>query len=883
MIGVLLMEWTSLNTLREKYLSFFESKGHLRLGSFSLVPDHDKSLLLINSGMAPMKKFFTGEVTPPRKRVTTCQKCIRTPDLERVGHTARHGTYFEMLGNFSFGDYFKNEAIAWAWEFLTKTLEIPEDKLWPSVYEKDDEAYDIWTKKIGVPAERVVRLGKEDNFWEHGSGPCGPCSEIYFDRGEKYGCGKPDCRPGCDCDRYMEIWNNVFSQFNNDGNGNYTELAHKNIDTGMGLERLACVMQGVDNLFEVDTVRNILNEVCAISGKKYGENAADDISIRVVTDHVRGATFMICDGVLPSNEGRGYVLRRLLRRAARHGKLLGIDRLFLCDICDKVIGENKGAYPELVEKQDMIKKIISVEEQNFGKTIDQGLKMLEDITAAGSDSKVLSGADAFRLNDTYGFPLDLTRDILLEKGWTVDEEEFARLMTEQKERARGARKAADGESWKGGVNLFPDVKDVSFCGYETDECETEIVAMAAAGERVTSAGEGDSVIAVLASTPFYAESGGQIGDTGVIEGEGFRLLVTDTHKDQNGIHTMYCTVEAGDVSVKCRAKAKIDRERRMDIRRNHTAAHLLQAGLRQVLGAHVEQAGQLVTDRSVRFDFTHFQALSSDELTAVEKYVNDAVLDAIDVENREMPIADAKALGAMALFGEKYGDIVRVVNVPGRSIELCGGTHVSNTSALGLFKIVSESSVASGVRRIEAVTGRGVLSLIDRITADISQSAAALKLNNPSELPAKCEQMAAALRVAEKENEKLSARLAAQKVNELLASAKQLDGVKIITARLENMGNDAVRSMADKIRDLAPDAVAVFANINGGQVTFAATCGKDAAAKGVLAGKLVSAVAAVAGGKGGGRPDFAMAGAKDASKANEALASAEKFAAGMIK
>ncbi len=883
MIGVLLMEWTSLNTLREKYLSFFESKGHLRLGSFSLVPDHDKSLLLINSGMAPMKKFFTGEVTPPRKRVTTCQKCIRTPDLERVGHTARHGTYFEMLGNFSFGDYFKNEAIAWAWEFLTKTLEIPEDKLWPSVYEKDDEAYDIWTKKIGVPAERVVRLGKEDNFWEHGSGPCGPCSEIYFDRGEKYGCGKPDCRPGCDCDRYMEIWNNVFSQFNNDGNGNYTELAHKNIDTGMGLERLACVMQGVDNLFEVDTVRNILNEVCAISGKKYGENAADDISIRVVTDHVRGATFMICDGVLPSNEGRGYVLRRLLRRAARHGKLLGIDRLFLCDICDKVIGENKGAYPELVEKQDMIKKIILVEEQNFGKTIDQGLKMLEDITAAGSDSKVLSGADAFRLNDTYGFPLDLTRDILLEKGWTVDEEEFARLMTEQKERARGARKAADGESWKGGVNLFPDVKDVSFCGYETDECETEIVAMAAAGERVTSAGEGDSVIAVLASTPFYAESGGQIGDTGVIEGEGFRLLVTDTHKDQNGIHTMYCTVEAGDVSVGGRAKAKIDRERRMDIRRNHTAAHLLQAGLRKVLGAHVEQAGQLVTDRSVRFDFTHFQALSSDELAAVEKYVNDAVLDAIDVENHEMPIADAKALGAMALFGEKYGDIVRVVNVPGRSIELCGGTHVSNTSALGLFKIVSESSVASGVRRIEAVTGRGVLSLIDRITADISQSAAALKLNNPSELPAKCEQMAAALKEAEKENERLSARLAAQKVNELLASAKQLDGVKIITARLENMGNDAVRSMADKIRDLAPDAVAVFANINGGQVTFAATCGKDAAAKGVLAGKLVSAVAAVAGGKGGGRPDFAMAGAKDASKANEALASAEKFAAGMIK
>ena len=877
------MEWTSLNVLREKYLSFFESKGHLRLGSFSLVPDHDKSLLLINSGMAPMKKFFTGEVTPPRTRVTTCQKCIRTPDLERVGHTARHGTYFEMLGNFSFGDYFKNEAIAWAWEFLTKTLEIPEEKLWPSVYEKDDEAYDIWTKKIGVPAERVVRLGKEDNFWEHGSGPCGPCSEIYFDRGEKYGCGKPDCRPGCDCDRYMEIWNNVFSQFNNDGKGNYTELAHKNIDTGMGLERLACVMQGVDNLFEVDTVRNILNEVCAVSGKKYGENASDDISIRVVTDHVRGATFMICDGVLPSNEGRGYVLRRLLRRAARHGRLLGIDRMFLCDICDKVIGENKGAYPELLEKQDMIKKVISVEEQNFSRTIDQGLKMLEEITAAGGDSKVLSGADAFRLNDTYGFPLDLTKDILLEKGWTVDEAEFDRLMTEQKERARGARKAADAESWKGGINLFPDIKGVGFCGYTEDECDTKIVAMAASGERVTSAGEGDNVLVVLENTPFYAESGGQIGDTGIIEGEGFRLKVTDTHKDQNGIHTHFCTVDAGDVSVGMGAKAVIDRERRMDIRRNHTAAHLLQAGLRKVLGAHVEQAGQLVTDRSVRFDFTHFKALTGDELAAVEKYVNDAILDAIEVENREMPIADAKALGAMALFGEKYGDIVRVVNVPGRSIELCGGTHISNTAGLGLFKIMSESSVASGVRRIEAVTGRGVLALIEKLTSDISASAAALKVGNTSELPAKCEQLARELKNAEKENEKLSSKLAAQRVGELVSAARQIGGVKLITARFEKLGSDAIRGMADKIRDLAPDAAAVFADVNGESVTFAATCGKAAVEAGIMSGKLVAAVAAVAGGKGGGRPDFAMAGAKDVAKTDAALASAEDTVKGMLK
>ena len=870
------MEWMSLNTLREKYLSFFESKGHLRLGSFSLVPDNDKSLLLINSGMAPMKKFFTGEVTPPRNRVTTCQKCIRTPDLERVGHTARHGTYFEMLGNFSFGDYFKNEAIEWAWEFLTRTLEIPDELLWPSIYENDDEAYDIWAKKIGVNPAHIVRLGKEDNFWEHGSGPCGPCSEIYFDRGIKYGCGSPDCKPGCDCDRYMEIWNNVFSQFNNDGNGNYTELKQKNIDTGMGLERLACVLQGVDNLFEVDTVRNILNEVCRIAGVEYGKDAKSDVSIRVVTDHVRGATFMICDGVLPSNEGRGYVLRRLLRRAARHGKLLGIDRMFLCDICDKVIGENKGAYPEVLEKSDYIKKIISVEEENFGRTIDLGLKMLEDITAS-SDSKVLSGADAFKLNDTYGFPIDLTKDILEEKGWTVDEDEFHCLMTEQKQRARDARKASDGESWKSGEISFDGIAATEFLGYTDDICEATVLAIIVDGEKVDSA-EDTNAIVVLDKTVLYAESGGQVGDMGVIG----TAVVEDVKKNASGIFMHNCVI-GGTLSVGDKVNVTVDVERRTAIRRNHTAAHLLQAALRKVLGTHVEQAGQLVNDTAVRFDFTHFQALTLDELKAVEALVNDAIFEAITVENKEMPIDEAKALGAMALFGEKYGDVVRVVNVPGFSVELCGGTHISNTAKLGLFKIVSESSVASGVRRIEGVTGRGVYELLGKLDSDINAAAAALKLNNPNELATKCEQLSAELKACAKEIERLNSKLAGFRVDELIAKAVEIGGVKLITERFDGVGSETMRSMADKIRDKVPSAVAVFADVNGESVTFSATAGKDAQAAGVMSGKLVAAVAAVAGGKGGGRPDFAMAGAKDSSKADEALKSAAETVKGMLK
>ena len=877
------MEWMSLNTLREKYLSFFESKGHLRLPSFSLVPDNDKSLLLINSGMAPMKKFFTGEVTPPRNRVTTCQKCIRTPDLERVGHTARHGTYFEMLGNFSFGDYFKNEAIEWAWEFLTKTLQIPEELLWPSIYENDDEAYDIWANKIGVNPAHIVRLGKEDNFWEHGSGPCGPCSEIYFDRGEKYGCGSPDCKPGCDCDRYMEIWNNVFSQFNNDGNGNYTELKQKNIDTGMGLERLACVMQDVDNLFEVDTVRNILNEVCRIAGKTYGNDAKDDVSIRVVTDHVRGATFMICDGILPSNEGRGYVLRRLLRRAARHGKLLGIDKMFLCDICDKVIGENKDAYPELTEKREYIMKIMTVEEENFARTIDLRLKMLEDITSTG-DSKVLSGADAFKLNDTYGFPIDLTKDILDEKGWTVDEDEFNRLMKEQRERARGARKASDGESWKSGEISFDGSVKTEFLGYTENECNATVVDIVCNGEHCKNAQHGDKAIIVLDKTVLYAESGGQVGDHGTIcTSAGDIIFVNDVKKNAGGIFMHHATIVNCSVAVGDSVTVTVDVERRTAIRRNHTAAHLLQAGLRKVLGTHVEQAGQLVNESAVRFDFTHFSALTAEEINAVEAFVNDAIFDAIDVENKEMPIDEAKALGAMALFGEKYGSVVRVVNVPGRSIELCGGTHISNTARLGAFKIVSESSVASGVRRIEAVTGRGVLELLDKYASELGAAASALKLNNPSELAVKCEQISSELKANSREIDRLNSKLAGFRVDELISSALDLGAVKLITGSFEGVGSDTLRSMADKIRDKMPEAVAVFADIGGASVTFAATAGKDAQAAGVMSGKLIAAVAAVAGGKGGGRPDFAMAGAKDASKVQEALKSAAETVKAMLK
>ena len=867
------MEWTSLNDLREKYLSFFESKGHLRLGSFSLVPNNDKSLLLINSGMAPMKKYFTGEVTPPRNRVTTCQKCIRTPDLERVGHTARHGTYFEMLGNFSFGDYFKNEAIPWAWEFLTKTLEIPEDLLWPSVYEEDDEAYAIWRDVIGVPEEHIVRLGKADNFWEHGTGPCGPCSEIYFDRGEKYGCGSPDCKPGCDCDRYMEIWNNVFSQFNNMGDGTYTELEHKNIDTGMGLERLACVMQGVDNMFEVDSIRNILNKVCAISGKEYGKDASTDISIRAITDHARAATFMISDGIIPSNEGRGYVLRRIIRRAVRHGKLIGINRPFFMELCDAVIEENKAGYPELIEKKELITKVINNEEASFNKTIDQGLNMLEGLTAKGG---MLSGDDAFKLYDTYGFPLDLTKDILAEKGMTVDEDRFKELMNEQRQKARNARKSSDGESWKSDGIAFENIPSTEFLGYTEENCEASVLDIVSEGEHVGTLSEGANAVIVLDKTVFYAESGGQVGDTGLIVTDKFTFAVSDTKKTVDGIYTHFGKAIKGTVSVGDKVQASFDIQRRNAIRRNHTAAHLLQAGLRAVLGTHVEQAGQLVNEKAVRFDFTHFSGLTPEEISKVEAFVNDSVLTGIAVDNREMPIDEAKKMGAMALFGEKYGDVVRVVAAGDKSIELCGGTHVDNTAKLGLFRIISESSVAAGVRRIEAVTGANVINLINHYKELIDETATALKAQNAEDIARRAAQITAELKESEKANERLESKLAAGKINEMLNGAKAVGNVRVITAEIKGSA-DELRKMADTVKAENSDMVAVFAGVNGEKVTFCAACGKDAVASGAHAGNLVRQVAQIAGGNGGGKPDSAMAGGKDISKIAEALAAVENI------
>ena len=876
------MKWTSLNELREKYLSFFESKGHLRLPSFPLVPINDKSLLLINSGMAPMKKFFTGEEVPPRNRVTTCQKCIRTPDLDRVGHTARHGTYFEMLGNFSFGDYFKNEAIPWAWEFLTEWLEIPGELLWPSIYENDEEAFEIWNKKIGVPAERIVRLGKADNFWEHGSGPCGPCSEIYFDRGEKYGCGSPDCKPGCDCDRFMEIWNNVFSQFNNDGNGNYTELAQKNIDTGMGLERLACVMQGVDNLFEVDTVRKILNTVCSISGKSYGDNAKDDISIRVVTDHIRSATFMISDGVIPSNEGRGYVLRRILRRACRFGKLLGINRAFLCELCEVVIGENIGAYPELGEKKDYILKVIGNEEERFDATIDAGLNILTTIIddAVKADKKIISGEDVFKLYDTFGFPLDLTREIIEEKGLGIDEDTFKTLMQEQRERARAARGNISGWS-ASSKDLISGIEKTEFVGYTDASADAKVLAIIVDENSVDEVNEGEFTL-VLDKTPFYGEGGGQVGDEGAIVSEGASATVLDTKKT-DGVYLHICNMNSGAVKVGDTVKASVNSERRAAIMRNHSSLHLLQGALRQVLGTHVEQAGSYVDEQRGRFDFTHFSAMTAEEIARVEAIVNANILKGISVDTVETDIESAKKMGAMMLFGEKYGATVRVVKMGEASTEFCGGTHVDNTAKVGLFKIVSESSVASGVRRIECVTGNGVIALLAEKDKLIAETARELKAQNANDLPARASQIQSELHTAKREIDALNSKLAGSKLDAILASSVVVGSVKLVCARLDDMQVDAVRTLGDEIKANYADTVAVLAAVNGDKLNFVAAAGKDAVAAGAHAGKLVGAVAAVTGGKGGGRPDGAMAGGRDIAKIDEALASAKTTLEGMVK
>lgn len=879
------MEWTGLNELREKYLSFFESKGHLRLPSFSLVPQGDKSLLLINAGMAPLKKYFTGELTPPRTRVTTCQKCIRTPDIERVGITARHGTFFEMLGNFSFGDYFKHEATAWAWEFCTKVLEMPAEKIYISVYQDDDEAYDIWTKELGVSPDHMVRLGKEDNFWEHGAGPCGPCSELYFDRGEKYGCGSPTCGVGCDCDRYVEFWNLVFTQFDNDGNNNYTRLKSCNIDTGMGLERLACIMQGVDNLFEVDTVQNIMKHIMQIAGVKYHEDEKKDVSLRVITDHIRSTTFMIGDGVMPSNEGRGYVLRRLLRRAARHGRLLGIDGTFLYKVCETVIKENETAYPNLVEKHDLIVKVIKAEEESFNKTIDTGLNLLENIITQ-SDSKVLSGADAFKLQDTFGFPIDLTKELLEERGMSVDIDEYDRLYDQSRAAARAARKDAGAQAWKDSNVSFKDVGATEFVGYTDYSCDAEIKAIVTNGERAEFATSDSEVVIVLNKTPFYGESGGQAGDTGVIKTDNATLEVTATGKTPDGVVLHIARFISGDsIALGDKVHAQIDVEKREATRRNHTAAHLLQAALRKHLGSHVEQAGQLVNSEEMRFDFTHFSALSGDELKAIEREVNEVILKGIPVETREMPIEEAKKLGAMALFGEKYGDVVRVVSAGDFSVELCGGTHADNTAKLGLFKIVSESSVAAGIRRITAVTGFGVLKHIENDERIMQSAAAAMKLGNVAELDKRAATLSAEVKAKDRELAELRSEISALKAGSLMDSARQVGGVRLITAEVEVSNPGELRSMCDTARDNGADIVAVFAGINKekGTLNFACACGADAIKLGAHAGNIVRETAKIAGGSGGGKPDSAMAGAKDASKADEALAAVDSIVSAMLK
>ena len=874
------MEWMGLNEIREKYLSFFESKGHLRLPSFSLMPNGDKSLLLINSGMAPMKKYFTGEVTPPRTRVTTCQKCIRTPDIERVGKTARHGTFFEMLGNFSFGDYFKPEATKWAWEFCTEVMKMDVDKLWVTIYLDDDEAFKIWTEQVGVPAERIVRLGKEDNFWEHGTGPCGPCSEIYFDRGEKYGCGKETCGVGCDCDRYTEFWNLVFTQFDSDGNGNYAPLEHPNIDTGMGLERLACIMQGVDNLFEVDTVQNIMKKISKIAGVNYHDDEKKDVSLRVITDHIRSATFMICDGVMPSNEGRGYVLRRLIRRACRHGRLLNVTEPFLYEVVDTVISENHQAYPELADKSEIIKKVIHAEEESFGKTIDAGLLRLGE-AIKGMSGDTLSGEEAFKLNDTYGFPLDLTRDILEEHGLKVDEDEFNSLLENQKRKARAARKDAGADAWKGS-NLKIDAEPTEFLGYTDLKCTAKIVSIINNdGELTEAIGAGDEGVLILDRTTMYALSGGQVGDAGVIKAGESRFYVGDTTKDENKLYFHAGSVKEGIFSVGQEVSVEVNATRRRNIMRNHTAAHLLQAALRQVLGTHVEQAGQLVNENEVRFDFTHFEAMTDEEITKTEVLVNQFILSATEVTMKEMPIEEAKKMGAMMLFGEKYGDIVRVVQAGDFSTEFCGGTHIANSGEIGMFMILSESSVASGVRRITAVTGENLFAILKSLQYTAKFVSSLLKTGEDGIIN-KIEQLISDNKAGEKKIATLNAELTKLKSADMFKAPINIEGLEVYTASLTDVTPDALRSMGDELKAKGDNVVAVLSTVVGGKVNFATVCGKEAIAKGIKAGALVKEIATIAGGGGGGRPDSAMAGAKNVDAVPEAMSKVEQIIKSML-
>ena len=875
------MQWTGLNELREKYLHYFEGKGHLRLGSFPLVPKDDPSLLLINSGMAPMKKWFLGQEEPPRHRVTTCQKCIRTPDIERVGITARHGCFFEMLGNFSFQDYFKKEVIPWAWEFLTKELEIPADRLYISVYQDDDEAYDIWTKSVGIPEDHMVRLGKEDNFWEHGSGPCGPCSEIYFDRGLKYGCGKPTCGVGCDCDRFMEIWNLVFSQYDSDGKGTYALLPKPNIDTGMGLERLAVVMQDVDNLFEVDTVAAVLHHVERISGKQYGANEKDDISIRVITDHIRATVFMASDGILPSNEGRGYVMRRLLRRAARHGRMLGIDHPFLTDLVDTVIVSSEVGYPELREHESYIKKVIGTEEERFYKTIDSGMNILNGMIQHLHEThkKILSGLDVFKLNDTFGFPLDLTKEIAAEAGLGIDEAAFHVEMTRQRERARAERLAKDISGWS--EDLFGELnaEPTEFDGYDVLKETAKVLALSD-GEELNDAvstdyEERENVLVVLDRTPFYAEMGGQVADHGYLTSGTANLKVNQVKKTPKGFYVHTCTLLDGTIRVGDTVTAAVDEQRRASICRNHTATHLMQKALREVLGEHVHQAGSYQDDKITRFDFTHFNAVTPEELVEVEKRVNEKIFAALPVTIQNLPIEEAKKMGAMALFGEKYGKVVRVVDAGGWSVEFCGGTHVKNTAQIGCFKILSEASVAAGIRRIEATTGYGVLNLLDDRTAELANTAVALKANNMKDVAARAQAVIAELKEANKQLEIAKAKLASSQIDGLFQNAVEVDGVRIVTVYLNGTTPDTLRSMMDKLRDKEPNAVGALIGTDGSKTTLAVGVGKNALARGLKAGALVKQIAAIAGGNGGGKPDFAMAGIRDTSKIDDALNAVE--------
>ena len=871
-----------VNELREMFLSFFESKDHLRLPSFSLIPQNDQSLLLINSGMAPMKPYFKGEVEPPRRRVCTCQKCIRTGDIENIGKTARHGTYFEMLGNFSFGDYFKNEAIAWSWEFLTKVVGLEEDRLYPSIYENDEEAFEIWNKEIGIPAENIFRFGKSDNFWEHGAGPCGPCSEIYYDRGEKYGCGSPECKVGCECDRFMEVWNNVFSQFDNDGSGNYTELAQKNIDTGMGLERLAVVCQDVNSLFDVDTVMNITNHVTAITGASYGQSAKTDVSLRVITDHIRASTFMIADGVQPTNEGRGYVLRRLLRRAARHGKLLGVNKPFLYQVVETVIKENESHYTYFRERAEHIVRVVKNEEENFARTIDTGMRIFGEKLAAhkANGETVFSGTDAFLLSDTYGFPIDLTVEMLEDEGMTVDMDKYVACREEQRIRAREDRKKMGDLGWAG-IDFGQDVTATDFVGYDNVNSEAKVIAVCVGEEITGSITGGEKGVIVLNKTPFYAEMGGQCADHGVLLVGDSRFEVTDVQKDKAGRYLHSGTMRSGTIKNDDIVCAAIDVERRKAIMRAHSATHLLQKALKSILGDHVHQAGSLVEPDRLRFDFSHYSAVTPEELTKIDAMVQSAILEGYPIDIREMPIEEAKEIGAMALFSEKYGDTVRVVNMGNYSIELCGGTHLNNTAKVGPFRIESEGSVASGVRRIEAITGKACLAEMELSRQRVYNACAILK-TKPAELAEKLESQIDEIKALKKTIESFKAKETAGEADRFLFGAHNVGDLHVLTANVPDADAGKLRQMGDTLRDKDSKVVAVLSSVKDGKITFLAVCGKDAVAKGVRAGDLVKLVCTACGGSGGGKPDSAMGGGKDVNKIDDALAQVDDFVASKI-